>query len=94
MGRELMDTQYSEERKAGSIWTEMGPVEWLALVMPVFIIILGIGIWTGIFFTNKYAQIAPPLRWPVGVGFCLWGLIRIALIFRRLNRQKRENQHG
>jgi uncharacterized protein with PQ loop repeat len=89
-----MDVKGNENENTGSIWAEMGFMVWLSLTLPVFFIVLGSGILAGVFFTNKYAAIDNPIRMPAGIGLILWGVIRIALIFRRLYRQKRGVQHG
>ncbi|OGC94490.1 MAG: hypothetical protein A2W25_01530 [candidate division Zixibacteria bacterium RBG_16_53_22] len=89
-----MDIHDNNDRREGSIWAEMSLMAWLSLILPVFFIILGTGILAGIFFTNKYAAIENPIRLPAGIGLCLWGLVRIVMVFRRLNRQRGINQRG
>jgi uncharacterized membrane protein len=89
-----MDIQDNNNRKVGSIWAEMDLVAWLSLILPVFFIMLGTGILAGIFFTNKYVTIDNPIRLPAGIGLCLWGLVRIVMLFRKLNRQKGGKQRG
>ena len=89
-----MDIQDNNGRREGSIWAEMNLVAWLSLILAVFFIILGMGILAGVFFTNKYAAIDNPIRLPAGIGLCLWGLVRIVMVFRRLNRQKGDKQRG
>ncbi len=89
-----MDIRDDDSQKGGSIWADMGFLAWLSLVLPVFFIVMGVGILAGFFFIDKYANIPDPIRLPAGIGLCLWGLIRIGLIFRRAFRQKRDEQRG
>ena len=89
-----MDTLDNDNRSSGSIWGEMGVIEWLSLLLPVTFIVFGAGMITGIFFSGSNASTGPSIRLPAGVGLCLWGIFRIAMVFVRLNRQKTGKQHG
>jgi hypothetical protein len=92
--KEHMDRQNDEMLNERSIWSQMGFLEWLALILPTIILVLGLGIIAGVFFVKEPAVIHESVRWFAGLAFCLWGAFRITMLFIRLNRQRRGGQNG
>jgi hypothetical protein len=86
-----MDMQDNNNAAPGSIWAQMGFIEWLTLVFPVTFIVIGVGIISGLFFVRGNAVISEPVRLISGIALCLWGIVRIVMLFTRLKRRIREN---
>jgi hypothetical protein len=62
-------------------------INWIFLPLPLAIMVMGMGILTGLVF-NDNLLLQGPMKWIIGTALTLYGLIRSAMILNKLRRKK------
>jgi hypothetical protein len=58
-------------------------MNWIFLPLPLAILVIGIGILTGLLFKGS-VMLQGPMQWIVGSALALYGAIRSVMIFKKL----------
>jgi hypothetical protein len=82
-----MDVNDNEDSLARSQRIRSRLINWIFLPLPLAIMVIGLGIITGLVF-NDNLLLQGPMKWIIGLALTLYGLLRSGMILNKLRRKK------